>query len=173
MQEKYRELVRWVRQVRNQAQRFSEEIRRGVKRGVNQKPQAVRRGMKQELDAMIPLVNQVLRQTTARVFRGITDTPGKIVSVFEPTAEIIRKGKVSKPTEFGKLLKDSGSRESDYYPLRGVPAAAGRRDLAAGSGAPASATRAVRGEGFCRLGRQNHPDPGPPDGRSSWSCAVS
>ena len=54
---------------------------------------------------MIPLVNQVLRQTRARVFRGVTDTPGKIVSVFEPTAEIIRKGKVNKPTEFGKLVK--------------------------------------------------------------------
>src|SRR5262249_60252612 len=61
--------------------------------------------MKQELDAMIPLVNQLLRQTSARVFLGVTDTPGKIVSVFEPTAEIIRKGKVSKPTEFGKLVK--------------------------------------------------------------------
>lgn len=29
----------------------------------------------------------------------------KIVSGFEPTAEIIRKGKASKPTEFGKLVK--------------------------------------------------------------------
>jgi hypothetical protein len=62
-------------------------------------------GEKEELDAMIPLVNQVLRHTTARVFRGVTDTPGKIVSVFEPTTEIIRKGKVNKPTEFGKLVK--------------------------------------------------------------------
>ena len=105
MREKYRELVRLTRQVRNQAQRFSEEIHSGVKRAVNRKQQAVLRGMKQELDAMIPLVNQVLRQTTARVFRGVTDTPGKIVSVFEPTAEIIRKGKVNKPTEFGKLVK--------------------------------------------------------------------
>jgi IS5 family transposase len=61
--------------------------------------------MKQEWEAMIPLVNQVLRQTTARVLRGVTDTPGKIVSVFEPTTEIIRKGKVNKPTEFGKLVK--------------------------------------------------------------------
>src|SRR5262249_5317806 len=57
------------------------------------------------LDAMIPLVNQLLRQTSARVFLGGTDTPGKIVSVFEPTAEIIRKGKASKPTEFGNLVK--------------------------------------------------------------------
>jgi len=105
MQEKYRELVRLARQVRNQAQRFLEEIHSGVKRAVNPKQQAVLGGMKQELDAMIPLLNQVLRQTTARVFRGVTDTPGKILSVFEPTAEIIRKGKVSKPTEFGKLVK--------------------------------------------------------------------
>ena len=36
----------------------------------------------------------MLRQTTARVFRGVTDTPRKIVSLFEPTTEIIRKGKV-------------------------------------------------------------------------------
>ena len=31
--------------------------------------------------------------------------PGKLVSVFEPHAEIIRKGKASKPTEFGKLVQ--------------------------------------------------------------------
>ena len=105
MQEKYRELVRLTRQVRNQAQRFSEEIHSGAKRALNRKQQAVLCGMKQELDAMIPLVNQVLRQTTARVFRGVTDTPGKIVSLFEPAAEIIRKGKANKPTEFGKMVK--------------------------------------------------------------------
>jgi len=29
----------------------------------------------------------------------------KLVSIFEPTTEIIRKGKASKPTEFGKLVK--------------------------------------------------------------------
>ena len=31
--------------------------------------------------------------------------PGKIVSLFEPHTEIIRKGKASKPTEFGKLVQ--------------------------------------------------------------------
>ena len=31
--------------------------------------------------------------------------PGKIVSLFEPHSEIIRKGKASKPTEFGKLVQ--------------------------------------------------------------------
>ena len=27
------------------------------------------------------------------------------MSIFEPTTEIIRKGKASKPTEFGKMVK--------------------------------------------------------------------
>jgi hypothetical protein len=30
---------------------------------------------------------------------------GKIVSVFEPSTEVIRKGKAAKPTEFGKMIK--------------------------------------------------------------------
>jgi hypothetical protein len=29
----------------------------------------------------------------------------KLVSLFEPATQIIRKGKSSKPTEFGKLIK--------------------------------------------------------------------
>ena len=54
---------------------------------------------------MAPLVRQVMRQTQARVFAGDTHAEGKLVSVFEPTTEIIRKGKAGKPTEFGKMVK--------------------------------------------------------------------
>src|SRR3982751_6093250 len=36
---------------------------------------------------------------------AITQMPGKVVSLFEPHTEIIRKGKASKPTEFGKLVQ--------------------------------------------------------------------
>jgi IS5 family transposase len=54
---------------------------------------------------MAPLVRQVMRQTRARVFEGDTHAEGKIISVFEPTTEIIRKGKAGKPTEFGKMVK--------------------------------------------------------------------
>jgi IS5 family transposase len=46
-----------------------------------------------------------MRQTRARVLGGDTHVKGKLVSLFEPTTEIIRKGKASKPTEFGKLVK--------------------------------------------------------------------
>jgi transposase, IS5 family len=34
-----------------------------------------------------------MKQTRARIFRGDTRSEGKIVSVFEPSTEIIRKGK--------------------------------------------------------------------------------
>ena len=50
-------------------------------------------------------VRQVVKQTKARIFTGVTRYPDKLVSLFEPHTEIIRKGKASKPTEFGKLLK--------------------------------------------------------------------
>jgi transposase, IS5 family len=67
--------------------------------------QAALEGMKKERDTMMPRVQQVMRQTRARIFHGITDSARKIVSLFEPTTEIIRKGKAGKPTEFGKMVK--------------------------------------------------------------------
>jgi IS5 family transposase len=36
---------------------------------------------------------------------GDTRAQGKVVSLFEPQTEVIRKGKAGKPTEFGKLVK--------------------------------------------------------------------
>ena len=46
----------------------------------------------------------MVRQTKARIFEGLTQLPGKLVSLFEPQTEIIRKGKAGKPNEFGKLV---------------------------------------------------------------------
>jgi transposase, IS5 family len=54
---------------------------------------------------MIPRVQQVMRQTRARIFQGNTRMAGKIVSLFEAHTEVIRKGKAAKPTEFGKMVK--------------------------------------------------------------------
>ena len=58
-----------------------------------------------ELDRMVPRVRQVMQQTRARIFGGDTHIEGKLVSVFEPSTEVIRKGKAGKPTEFGKMVK--------------------------------------------------------------------
>jgi len=58
-----------------------------------------------QLSTTVELIRQVLAQTRARVLRGDTHDPGKVVSLFEPHTEIIRKGKLAKPTEFGRLVK--------------------------------------------------------------------
>jgi len=46
-----------------------------------------------------------MHQTRERIFKGNTHVQGKLVSIFEPHTEIIRKGKAAKPTEFGKMVK--------------------------------------------------------------------
>jgi IS5 family transposase len=63
------------------------------------------RPLTERLATMADRVRQVVKQTRARIFEGITRFPGKLVSVFEPHTEIIRKGKLSKSTEFGKLVQ--------------------------------------------------------------------
>ena len=88
-----------------QAKRFSNEIAKGVKSSANVMQQAALQGLRQELDTIVPRVQQVIRQAKQRIFGGDTHVAEKLVSIFEPTTEIIRKGKASKPTEFGKMAK--------------------------------------------------------------------
>jgi len=63
------------------------------------------RELGERLQTMAERVRRVVRQTKARVFDGVTQFPGKLVSLFEPHTEIIRKGKAGKPNEFGKLVQ--------------------------------------------------------------------
>src|SRR5215471_18843624 len=98
----YSSLLEAAGRVVGQARRFSQEIGAGVKRCTTATKQVVLEGQRQVLDKMVPLVQQVMRQTKARIFHGDSRSEGKIVSVFEPTTEVIRKGKTGKPTEFGK-----------------------------------------------------------------------
>jgi transposase, IS5 family len=56
------------------------------------------------LQQMQPLVTRVMAQTRARLLGGDIHVPDKVLSVFEPHTEAIRKGKIAKPTEFGKLV---------------------------------------------------------------------
>jgi len=59
----------------------------------------------EEIERTVVLVRRVQAQIRARVFRGDTHYREKLLSLFEPETEAIRKGKASKPTEFGKLVK--------------------------------------------------------------------
>jgi len=101
----YRQLLSSTSRVVGQAKRFSSEIAAGVKRSADAVQQLALQGLRDKLDAMVPLVRQVMKQTRARILRGDTRSDGKLASLFEPSTEIIRKGKAGKPTEFGKMVK--------------------------------------------------------------------
>jgi IS5 family transposase len=58
-----------------------------------------------QLRHYLPLVDQVVAQTQARIFEGQTRYEGKILSLFEEHTAIIRKGKPDKPNEFGRLVR--------------------------------------------------------------------
>src|SRR5213594_2790635 len=82
----YQGLLRITRTVVRQAERVVARTRR--------------RSQVAHLSMTVDLVRHVLAQTRARVLRGDTHYPGKVVSLFEPHTAIIRKGKLTKPTEF-------------------------------------------------------------------------
>ena len=101
----YQRLLSATSRVVGQAKRFSREMGAGVKRTRAVRRQAALEGLRQELDTFVPRVQQVLRQTRARILGGDTHVEDKLLSLFEPSTEVIRKGKASKPTEFGKVVK--------------------------------------------------------------------
>ena len=101
----YGKLLATTSRVMRQAKRFSGEIASGVKRSPDVLKQAALEGLKREIDSMLVTMGKVVNQTNARIFGGDTHVEGKILSVFETSTEVIRKGKASKPTEFGKMVK--------------------------------------------------------------------
>jgi IS5 family transposase len=98
--QEYRQLLRLTRQILNDSRRVLQEVE-----ALPSRRRRVVHGLGERLAAMSEQVRAVVRQTKARVFAGVTQFPGKLVSLFEPHTEIIRKGKASKPNEFGKLLQ--------------------------------------------------------------------
>ncbi len=101
MQAAYRKLLEATSRVVGQAKKFSGAIAAQLP----QDGQATLHKAQQQLDEMIPRVQQVVQQARERVLGGNTRASNKILSVFEPDTEVIRKGKASKPTEFGKAVK--------------------------------------------------------------------
>jgi len=89
----YRKLLGITGRVVGQAKRFSSEIASGVKRSSDVLKQARLEGLKCAIDEMLETVKKVTYQTKARVFKGDTHVEGKILSVFETSTEVIRKGR--------------------------------------------------------------------------------
>lgn len=70
----------------------------------------------------------MIHQTQERVFGGDTRVEGKIISLFEPHSQVIRKGKAHKPNEFGRLVRVDEVENgivSGYQVLEGNPADTG------------------------------------------------
>ena len=105
LKQRYHQLLETTSRVVGQAKRFSNEVAEGVKRSADMLQQLALDGLGQQLDTMLPLVRHVMRQTRERIFRGKTRTQGKILSLFEPATEVIRKGKLGKPNQFGNMVK--------------------------------------------------------------------
>jgi IS5 family transposase len=101
----YGQLLNSTSRVVGQAKRFSIEIAQGVKCSRNAVQQLALESLREQIDAMVPLVKRAMKQTRARIFSGNTRSEDKLLSLFEPSTEVIRKGKAAKPNEFGKMVK--------------------------------------------------------------------
>lgn len=96
----YGQLLRTTRQILNDARRVLDEVDTLPRRRKTRV-----RDLRAHLQTMSERVRSVVLQTKRRIFDGLTKLPGKLVSLFEPHTEIIRKGKAGKPNEFGKLVQ--------------------------------------------------------------------
>jgi transposase, IS5 family len=77
-----------------------------------------------QLRQFVPLVEKVISQTEERVCKGNTHVAGKVLSLFEPHTEVIRKGKAHKPNELGRLVRIDEVENglvSHYQGLEGNP----------------------------------------------------
>jgi IS5 family transposase len=102
----YRSLMRITRSVVSDAQKVVRKLSdRRVTRHLSFMDELSAQGLRDELQTMTPRVDTVIKQTRARICHGDTQFPGKLLSIFEPEAAPIRKGKAHKPTEFGRLVE--------------------------------------------------------------------
>jgi len=92
---------------------------------LRQVPTLEAQGLAAQLTHFIPLVEQVIQQTVRRVVEGEkVPATEKLVSIFEPHTDIIRRGKKGRPVEFGhKIWLDEvdGGIVSNYRILEGNP----------------------------------------------------
>ncbi len=100
----YRRLLRVTARITRQAQRARRAALRAMKKARGKRRAALVRAVR-KLDVFVPRAVQVIRQTRARIIRGVPNSEGKILSIFETGARILRRGKLHKPTEFGSLVR--------------------------------------------------------------------
>ncbi len=116
-QKVYQKLVKIVRSSIRQAQIVAHALQESGKEDLTH--------LHQDLTTFIARTQQVIDQTVRRVFeKEQVPAEDKLVSLFEPHTDIIKRGKAGKPVEFGhKVWLDEvdGGIVSDYRILDGNP----------------------------------------------------
>ena len=105
LQAGYRRLLAVVRATVHDAKRVMTELAQGARVAIGPRAGKIVTRAQTQLAQLLPLVQRAIAQTQARILGGDTHYHDKLFSLFEPHTEAIRKGKASKPTEFGKLVK--------------------------------------------------------------------
>ncbi len=117
-EQNYRRLVKTTKASLQQAQQVRDAL-------VTQ-ADAAADALRETLDTFIPRVQRVIEQTQRRVFNGEkVPAKEKLVSLFEPHTQIIKRGKLNPDTEFGRKIwldEVDGGIISGYRILDGNPA---------------------------------------------------
>jgi transposase, IS5 family len=117
LRDRYRRLVDLTTQMVRQAQQLETAL--------TAVPEARAQRLHAVMETFIPRVRQVIDQTRRRVLAGEqVSATEKLASIFEPHTAIIRKGKLGKPTEFGRVVwvdEVEGGIISRYAVLGGNP----------------------------------------------------
>jgi IS5 family transposase len=121
---KYRELLRITEQVLTNARQVVAKTAR-VK-GIDVAAGAMVEQLRQQITEYCQLGDRVMDQTGRRVIHG-EQVPAeeKVYSIFEPHTDLIKRGKVRKPIEFGHkvfLAESAQGLITDYQVLDGNPA---------------------------------------------------
>jgi IS5 family transposase len=123
MRDSYKKLVGLTRGVMRQASEVLQRWRKGRLKVVGKLLRV--EAQIGQLRHFLPLVEKVITQTKERVWGGNCHVEGKVLSLFEPHTEVIRKGKAHKPNEFGRLVRIDEVENgivSGYQVLTGNPA---------------------------------------------------
>lgn len=103
MQSSYQKLLARTRSVVRQARDVVEQWKSGRLKVVGSRQRVETQAA--QLRHFLPWVEKVITQTKQRVWGGNRHVSGKVLSLFEPHTQVIRKGKAHKPNEFGRLVR--------------------------------------------------------------------
>lgn len=108
-------VLRYTRQISRQAQRVLRNSRHVGQHATAQTIALVRR-TRRRLQRQLQLTTRVMAQARLRIL-GDTTIPDRLVSIFDPEARPIRRGKLSAKTEFGykALLTETEDRVITHY----------------------------------------------------------